>query len=65
MLDKVSDKIIEKMDIGKFDDPKILTDAVNKLPDYITLQDVVILITCFIDAKFYPQIFSEKALYNK
>ena len=61
MLDKVLDKIIETIDIGKFDDTKILTDSIDKSSDYITLK----LITCVIDAKFYRQIFSEKALYNK
>ena len=50
----------------KFDDIKILTDADDKLPDYITLKNVLIL-TCVIknNAKFYPQIFLEEALYNE
>ena len=44
-----------------------MTDADFKLPDYITLKNVVILVTWVIkyDAKFYPEIFSEEALYNE
>ena len=51
----------------KFDDIKTLTDTDDKLPDYITLKNVLILITCVIknDAKFCPQIFLEDALYNE
>ena len=62
MIDKVLDKIKEK-----FDDTKILIDTDYKLPHYITLKNVVILITCVIkdDGKFYPRIFLEEALYNK
>ena len=35
--------------------------------DYINLKNIVILIKCVIkaDAKFYPQIFSKRALYNE
>ena len=59
MLDKVLDKIKEMKCIVNFDDIEGLTDTDDKLPDYITLKNVVILITtCVIknDAKFYPQI---------
>ena len=44
-----------------------MTDADFKLPDYITLKNVVILVTWVIkyDAKFYPEIFLEEALYNE
>ena len=54
-VDKVLDKIKETMGIIKFDDIKILIDTDDKLPDFITLKNVVILITRFIiyDAKFY------------
>ena len=67
MLDKVLDKIKETIDISKFDDTKILTDTDDKLPDYITLKNAGILITCIIngDCKIYLQIFLEEALYNE
>ena len=53
MLDKVLDKIKEIIGIEKFDDTKILID---KLPNEITLKNVVILIACVIkdDSKLYP-----------
>ena len=53
MLDKVLDKIKEIIGIEKFDDTKILID---KLPNKITLKNVVILIACVIkdDSKLYP-----------
>ena len=61
MLDKVLDKIKEVIDITKFSDPKILIEKDDKLPDHITIKNVVILITCVIkdNGKFYPQIFLE------
>ena len=67
MLNKVLDKIKETIDIVKFDYTKILIDTDDKLPDYITFKNVVILITYVIkdDAKFYTQIFLEEALYNE
>ena len=67
ILDKVLDKIKETIDISKFDDTKILTDTDDKLPDYITLKNAGILITCIInsDCKIYLQIFLEEALYNE
>ena len=71
MLDKVLDvqksfRIKEIISIAKFHDTKILTDTDDELPDYITL-NVVILITCLIkdDNKLYPQIFLEEAFYNE
>ena len=66
ILDKVSDKIKETIVIVKFNGTKILIDKDDKLPDYITSKNVVILITCVIrdDAKFYLRIFLEEALYN-
>ena len=56
VLDKVLDKTEEIIDIEKFDDTKILIDTDDKLPDNITLQNAVILMTCVIkdDGKFYP-----------
>ena len=67
MIHKVLDKIKETIGIAKFDDAKILLDTDDKLPDYITLKNVVILITYIIkdDGKFYPQIFLEEALHNE
>ena len=64
MLDKVLDKIKETVGIVKFHFDVNIDD---KLPDYIALKSVVILIICDIkdDAKFYPQIFLEEALYNE
>ena len=60
ILDKVSDKIKETISIVKFDDTKILMDTDDELPEYITLKNVVILITCVIkdDAKFYGGILT-------
>ena len=67
VLDKVLDKIKETIGIVKLVDTNILFDMDEKLPDYITLKNVVILITCIIkdDGTFYPQIFWEEALYDK
>ena len=61
---KVLHKIQKIMDIEKFDDIKLLIDADDKLPDDISLKNVVILITCVIKDgdKFYPQLFSEDVL---
>ena len=63
MLDKVLDKIKEIVDIEKFDNTKILIDT-NKLPDGITIKNVLILMACVRKNgdKFYPQIFKKKAL---
>ena len=66
MLDKVLDTIKEIVGIAKFHDTQILIDTDDKLPDYITL-NVVILTTCLIkdDNKLCPQIFLEEAFYNE
>ena len=48
MLYKVLDKIKEILVIEKFDNTKILIDADDKLPNDITLRNVLILITCII-----------------
>ena len=45
MLDKVLDKIKETIGIIKFDVSKILIDTDEKLPEYITLSNVVMLMT--------------------
>ena len=56
MLHNALDKIKEIGDIGKSDDSKILIDADIKLPDDITLKNVLIIIICAIkeDDQFYP-----------
>ena len=56
MIHNALDKIKEIGDIGKSDDTKILIDADNKLPDDITLKNVLIIIICAIkeDDQFYP-----------
>ena len=53
MLDKVFDKIKETIGIVKFDDAKIFIDIDNTLLDYITLKNVVILITCIINIFYW------------
>ena len=55
---KVLDKITETIGIVKFDDTNIFIDTHDKWPDYITLKNVMMLITYTIkdDGKFYPQI---------
>ena len=67
MLDKVSDRVKEIIDIEEFDNTKILINKDDKFPDDITLKYVVILITCVMkdDSKFYPQLFLEEVLFLK
>ena len=64
ILDKVSDKIKMIVAIEKFDDTKIFIETDDKLPDNVTLKNVVKLITCVIkdNDKFYPQIFLEETI---
>ena len=64
MLDKVFDRIKEIIGIEEFDNSKILVDTDDKLPDIVTLKNVVILLMCIIkdDGKFYPQLFLEEAI---
>ena len=66
-LEKVLHRIKETIGIVKFDDTKILIDTDDKLPDFVTLKNVVVLITPVIndDGKFYRQIFLEEAFYNE
>ena len=62
--DKVLDRIKEITGIGKFDDTKILIGTDDKLPDDVTLENVMILMMCVrkYGDEFYPQIFLEVAL---
>ena len=64
ILDKVSDKIKMIVGLEKFDDTKIFIETDDKLPDNVTLKNVVKLITCVIkdNDKFYPQIFLEETI---
>ena len=66
-LYKVLDKIKEIIDTEKFNDTKILIDTVDKLPDHITLKNVLILITCVmkVDDKFYLELFLDYALSDE
>ena len=43
MLDKVLEKIKETIGIVKFDNIKVVINTDDKLPDYITLKNVMIL----------------------
>ena len=58
MLRKVMEKIKWIIDIEKFDNTELLIDTDHKIPDDITLKNIVMLITCVIknDSKFYPQL---------
>ena len=63
MLHKVLDKIKEIIGILELDDSKILIDPDGKLPNYIALKNVVILITSGIrDERHYPEIFLGKTI---
>ena len=64
MLNKALDKIKKIMGIEHFDNTEISVDTDDKLPDNITLKNVVMLMTCVIKGnnKFDPQIFLEEAL---
>ena len=67
MLNKVLGNPKEIIGIKRFDDTKILIDTDEKLPDDISLKNVVIPMTCVIkdDSKFYPQTIFEEALFVK
>ena len=61
-------QIKEILVIEKFDNTKILIDADDKLPNDITLRNVLILITCIIkdDNKFISNYSQKKhCLLNK
>ena len=64
VLDKVSYKFKNIMDIEKLHDTKNLIGTDDKLPNDITLKNVKTLITCVIKNgdKLYSQIFLEEAL---
>ena len=65
-LDKVLDKI-KRIGIEEINNIRILIDTDNKLPDDITLKNLVILITCVIEYgdKFFQQLFLEETLYDE
>ena len=67
MLDKILDEIKDIIGIGKFDNTKKLIETNDKLPDDITLKNVVTLIICIVkdDGKLFPQILLEEALCDK
>ena len=69
MIDKFLHKFLQifAICIEKCDDANILIEADDKLPDDITLKNVIILITCAIKDgdKFYPQILLEEVLVPK
>ena len=67
MPDKVLNRIKEVKGIEVFDNSRILVEIHDKLPDDITLRNVVILITSVIknDGRFYPELFLEEALFLK
>ena len=56
-----------KTGIEKFDDTKTLINTDGRLPDNITLANVLILITWVMkdDGKFYPQLFWDRTLYDE
>ena len=60
MLNKILEKINMRIRIT-IDDVKILIETNDKFSDDVTLNNVVILITCVLkgDNKFYQQIFLE------
>ena len=60
MLNKALEKINMRIRITT-DDIKILIETNDKFSDDVTLNNVVILITCVLkgDNKFYQQIFLE------
>ena len=64
ILNKVLDMIKEITGIDKFDNTEFLIEADDKLPDNITLKNVVILMTCVVtdDGKFYPKLLLKEAL---
>ena len=64
ILNKVLDMIKEITSIDKFDNTEFLIEADDKLPDNITLKNVVILMTCVItdDGIFYPKLLLKEAL---
>ena len=64
MLDEVLDKIKEIKDIEKVDVTEIMIDIDYKLGDEITIQNVVIIISCIIKNydNIYQQLFEEESI---
>ena len=66
MIDKFLHKCLQifAICIEECDDTNILIETDDKLPDDITLKNVIVLITCALKdgGKFYPQIYLEEAL---
>ena len=60
----IDDCMLHKV-LGKI--KKILIDIDDKLLDHITLKNALILMIFVIkdDGKFYPQLYSEEAFYEK
>ena len=67
ILDKLLDIIKKIIGIEKFDDTKTLIETNDILPDVITLNNIVILITCIIknNDKFHPELFLEEESYDE
>ena len=67
ILNKVLKKIKDIIGIEKFDDTNILIDTNDKLSDYITSKNFLIIMTSVVndDGKFYLQLFLERALCDK
>ena len=65
-LEKILDKIKETIDIVKLDDTKILINADDKLPDYISLKMLWYLEHVIKDsAKCHRQIILQEPLHNE
>ena len=67
VLNKALHQIKETIGIQKSDDTKILIDTDDKLPDYISLKNVLIIVASVIKDSdiLYPQLFLEEALYDE
>ena len=65
ILYKISDKVLKIIAFEKFGNIKFLIETDDKLPDDITLKNVVILVASIINDgdKCYSQISSEEASY--
>ena len=65
-LNKILDKI-KKIGIEKLEDTKILIDEDDKLPDDISLKNVVILMTYIVKDgdEFYLKFFLEETLHDE
>lgn len=66
ILDKALDKIKSTIGNETFGDTKIFFDTDNKLPDYITLENFVIVLPSAIKMRInLSAIIFKKALYDK